>query len=218
MSGMVRRVLVLAFVALLFAGVFTPGAGATTASVDGTALSAGDGIDAPVLDRLRPAASSSGLSRVDTDGVLEQPTRSAVYGAIEASPGTDLDSIATSVGVTKSTVRYHVGVLREADLVAATEVAGSLRFAPAETNVELAGILEAEATSAVLTAVAANEPASVRTVATAADRAPSTASYHLSALEDRGFVERERRGEAVVTMLSERTRSAIEDGLLTTEE
>jgi predicted transcriptional regulator len=196
MSGMVRRVLVLAFVALLFAGVFTPGAGATTASVDGTALSAGDGIDTPVLDRLRPAA----------------------YGAIEASPGTDLDSIATSVGVTKSTVRYHVGVLREADLVAATEVAGSLRFAPAETNVELAGILEAEATSAVLTAVAANEPASVRTVATAADRAPSTASYHLSSLEERGFVERERRGEAVVTMLSERTRSAIEDGLLTTEE
>ncbi|MFW5964469.1 MAG: hypothetical protein ACOCQM_06355, partial [Natronomonas sp.] len=111
---MVRRfltmVLVAALVAALVVGLVAPSAvGTATPAADGATLSAGDGIDAPLLDRLRPAASSSSLSRADTEDVLEQPTRSAVYGAIETAPGTDLRSIAASVGVTKSTVRYHVG-------------------------------------------------------------------------------------------------------------
>lgn len=211
---MVRRFLTMVLVAALLVGLVAPGVvGTATPAADGATLSAGDGIDAPLLDRLRPTASSSSLSRTDTDGVLEQPTRSAVYGAIEAAPGTDLRSIAASVGVTKSTVRYHVGVLREAGLVDAAEVAGSLRFAPAEVDAELAGVLGADGTGTVLAAVAANEPASVTAVAEATDRAPSTVSYHLSALEERGFVDRERTGEAVVTTLTESTRSAIADGV-----
>ena len=209
---MVRRFLATIAVFALFVGLVAPGAVATAEPTDdGVVLAASDSIDAPVFDRLRPTASSSGLGRVDTDGVLDQPTRSAVYGAIEAEPGTDLGSIAASVGVTKSTVRYHVDVLREAGLVAFADVAGALRFAPAEADPELAGVLNADGMGTVLTAVAANEPTSVTAVAAATDRAPSTVSYHLSTLEERGFVDRERSGEAVMTTLSPPTRAAMAD-------
>ena len=61
-------------------------------------------------------------------------------------------------------------------------------------------------------AVARHEPASVTAVAEATDRAPSTVSHHLSALEKRGYVERERTGEAVVAVLSPATRRAMTDG------
>jgi DNA-binding transcriptional ArsR family regulator len=145
----------------------------------------------------------------DPDGVLEQPTRADVYAAVDSSPGETLAGLADAVGVTKSTVRYHVEVLRDAGLVAATEAAGALRVAPAEADAELAAALGAEGTGAVLDAVAEHEPASVTTVARATDRAPSTVSHHLSALEDRDLVERERAGEAVVTRLAPATRAAL---------
>jgi len=190
-----------------------PVAGGADAADEVVALSTGDGgFDGPTLDRLRLAAPTGSLGRIDTDGVLEQSTRAAVFSAVERTPGESLEAIAAAVGVTKSTVRYHVEVLCDAGLVETAVVAGTLRVAPAEADAELAATLGADSTGSVLRAVARHEPASVTAVAEATDRAPSTVSHHLSALEERGYVERERTGEAVVAILSPATRRAMTDG------
>ena len=178
----------------------------TAESVAGAPTS---GADAQIADRFRAGTATSGLSRADTDGVLEQPTRAAVYGAIRGAPGTDLAGIAEEVDVTKSTVRYHVRVLRDAGLVEAAEVSGTLRLSTTEADAELAGVLNEESSGLVLEAVAQREPASVTALATETDRALSTVSHHLTTLEERGLVERERRGEAVVTSLTPETRTAM---------
>lgn len=204
---MTRRVAVTLFVVTLFAVLAVPGGvAATSALVDVAAVPPDGNIDTPVFDRLQAVTTASSVSRIDTDDVLGQPTREAIYSVLQESPGGNLLGLAAAVGVTKSTVRYHTDVLRTAGLIEATEVAGALRFAPADTDVELAASLRAEATGAVLDAVAAHEPASVTTVAETTDRAPSTVSHHLSTLEDHGLVERERAGESVLTTLAPDTR------------
>lgn len=214
------------FVVALLVTLFAPAvaAGADGPTGDGTTATGADA-DGHVLDRLRstvaaPAPARSGVrdfgnpmkrsGRAAGDAeVLEQPTRAAVYRAIHESPGVTLTDLAEDVGVARSTVRYHARLLREAGLVDATEVSGALRYAPADADAELAAVLNADGTGEVLDAVAEHEPASVTTLARATDRAPSTVHHHLSALEERGLVERERVGEAVVTSLAPATRSAM---------
>ncbi|PSP92335.1 hypothetical protein BRC84_06270 [Halobacteriales archaeon QS_1_68_44] len=172
-----RPLVAILLVCLSFTLLAPPVAGGADAADEVVSLSTGDiGFDGPTLDRLRLAAPTGSLGRIDTDGVLEQSTRAAAFSAIERTPGKSLEAIAATVGVTKSTVRYHVEVLCDAGR-----------------------------------AVARHEPASVTAVAEATDRAPSTVSHHLSALEERGYVERERAGEAVMTTLSPATWRALAD-------
>lgn len=206
-----RRTALVVFVALVMACSLVPVGGAVMESPDDATvgLSAG-GIDAPITDRFRYGIASNGIARTDPDGVLEQPTRKSVYTSIRQSPGIGLDELAERASVTRSTVRYHARVLRTAGLIDSTTVGGTLRFAPAEADVELAGVLRAAPTRAVIDAVSEHEPASVTTLAEATDRAPSTVSHHLSSLEESGIVDRHRAGEAVVTTLASETRSAIE--------
>jgi predicted transcriptional regulator len=216
---MSRRPVALALAALLVVGLLAPPVvAANETAEERTTLTTPVGFDGPELDRYRSVVVSSGLSRADTDGVLDQRTREAVYAAIRESPGADLATLAGSVGVTKSTVRYHVDVLREAGLVEAAEIGGALRVAPAEMNADLAAATSAAPTSAVLEAVTENEPASVREVSAATGRAPSTVSHHLSTLADRGLVERERAGEAVLTRLTDETRAAMADRVVTADD
>lgn len=214
-----RRSLVVAFVALLAVGLFAPPAVVVSAAPsEGSVLTAPAGFDAPEIDRHRSAFRSSGLSRADTEGVLDQRTRASVYRAIRDTPGADLVTLADAVDVTKSTVRYHVDVLRNAGLVEAAELGGALRFAPAERDADLAAATSADPTNAVLEAVAEAEPASVREVAERTGRAPSTVSHHLSTLADHGLVERERVGEAVVTRLSDETQEALSRGAVSADD
>ena len=221
-SRFVLALLAVAFVAALFVPATVV---AADEPADDAALTLGDGVDAIGIDRLRttvttPAPARGGerspdvpLDRaptaVDREELLAQSTRAAVYERIHESPGETLSGIVDAVGVTKSTVRYHVRVLREAGLVEATEAAGALRVAPADANVELVAVLNAPGTGAVLGAVAEQEPVSVTDLAESTDRAPSTVSHHLSTLEERGLVERERAGESVVTTLAPATRAAL---------
>lgn len=207
---MERRLVASLLAAALVVVLFVP-IPVAAADTDGKAAvsAVGGNADTIALDRFRSTVASSGLARTDTEGVLDQSTRASVYETIRDSPGATLSDVADAVGVTKSTVRYHARVLREAGLIEMTQVAGALRLAPADADVGLAAVLGADATRAVLDAVSEHEPASVRTLAEATDRAPSTVSHHLSSLEERGLIERERVGEAVVTTLTPATRSAL---------
>ncbi len=205
-----RRDVLVVLVAVGMACTLVPVGGVVAESpTDAAVAHSTAGVDAVVNDRFRHGTVSNGLAREDTDGVLEQPTRKHIYEAVTESPGIGLGELSETVSVTRSTARYHTQILRSAGLIESTTVGGTLRFAPAEADAELAGVLHAEPTSAVIEAVAEHEPASVSAIASATDRAPSTVSHHLSTLEERNVVERERAGEAVVTTLTDRTRSAI---------
>lgn len=206
---MSRRLLV-AFVVLTVLVSLVPVGGVAASSTDDSVVrTPAAGVDVSIADRLRSGTASTATSRIDTEGVLEQPTRKAVYAAIRDSPGAGIAELVEAVTVTRSTVRYHVDVLADAGLVGTAAVAGSLRVAPAEVDAELAGVVNDDANGAVLAAVAANEPVSVTAVAEATDRAPSTVSHHLSTLEERGIVDRDRLGESVVTTLTPETRTAM---------
>ena len=117
-----------------------PVAGGADAADEVVALSTGDGgFDGPTLDRLRLAAPTGSLGRIDTDGVLEQSTRAAVFSAVERTPGESLEAIAAAVGVTKSTVRYHVEVLCDAGLAETAQRRGELRVRLRRRDPERAG-------------------------------------------------------------------------------
>lgn len=221
----VAALVVAAFVVTLLAPATVVAADAPS---DDATLAHGEGADALAVERLRPTVAAPGPAKgggrssgspverapreANREEVLEQPTRAAVYERVRDAPGATLAELADAVGVTKSTVRYHVRVLREAGLVDTAEAAGALRVAPADADVELVASLNAPGTGPVLDAVAEKEPASVTELARATGRAPSTVSHHLSTLEARGLVERERAGEAVVTTLAAATRSKLSAG------
>lgn len=150
--------------------------------------------------RTRPDGRQRRSRTADQGGYLRSDT---------IDPGFNYAELAKAADVTKSTARYHVRVLRDAGLVEITDVAGTIRVSPAEADAELAGILRSESVGSVLTSVAEEEPASVTTLADATGRALSTVSHHLSSLESRGYVDRERTGEAVVTTLTPETRRSI---------
>lgn len=205
-----RRSCLVVFFAVAMACSLVPVGGTATATPDGTATGgAVSGFDATVTERLRSDTASRVASRTDPEGVLEQPTREGIYVSVRESPGIGLGELVEAAPVTKSTVRYHLRILRKAGLVESATIAGTLRFSPSGTDAELAGALSAGPTRAIVDAVEEHEPASVTAIAEATDRAPSTVSHHLGRLEERGVVDRERNGEAVVTTLSAETRAAI---------
>lgn len=206
---MIRRSLVALLVVVMVVSLIPAGVVATETPSDAAATTHSAGIDAQVTDRFRVGNATLGPARTDANGVLEQPTRAAIYEAIRSTPGFNYAELAKAADVTKSTARYHVRVLRDAGLVEITDVAGTIRVSPAEADAELAGILRSESVGSVLTSVAEEEPASVTTLADATGRALSTVSHHLSSLESRGYVDRERTGEAVVTTLTPETRRSI---------
>lgn len=206
-----RRTALVVFLAAAMACSLVPVGGATTATPDETATSiAVSGFDATGTERFRSGTGTGVSPRADPEGVLEQPTREGIYASVRESPGIGLGELVEAVPVAKSTVRYHLRILRKAGLVESATVAGTLRFAPSGTDAELAGALSAGSTRAIVDAVAEHEPASVTEIAEATDRAPSTVSHHLRRLEERGMVDRERTGEAVVTTLTAETEAAIE--------
>lgn len=209
-TGDVRTRAVVALVVLAPIGcLLAPAAvGGVAAAADPSASTGGAG-DGPAMERFAPVAPINAPTRIDRRNVLDQPTRADVYDAIEASPGVGLASLSETVDVTRSTVRYHVRVLRDAGLVTACEVGGSLRVSAADVDADLAAALAAGPTATVLAAVARLEPASVSAVADATDRAPSTVSHHLSGLAERGLVERERAGGAVLTSLTDPVRAEL---------
>lgn len=210
---MARRFAIAVCVVALVLTVLVAPASAAASGTSGAGFSAhaGAGLDAHVLDRLQAATASTSPHRTGTAGVLEQSTRAAIYATLQESPGTSLAGVAAAVGVTKSTVRYHVDVLRRAGFVDTTVVAGETRIATTDADVEVAAATSAEATRRILEAVAEHEPASVTAIAAATDRAPSTVSHHLASLSERDLVVRERAGEAVLTTLAPVTRTALAD-------
>lgn len=143
--------------------------------------------------------------RVDApDDPLDHPLRQRLFEEIQTAPGTYPAALVEATGEPRSTVRYHVRVLVDAGLVRVVERTGKRHLVPAsldEREAELAVARADDATAAVLETLAHDGPLSVSRLAARLDRSPSTVSHHLRRLEDRGLVDRTRRGHAAVSAL-----------------
>jgi predicted transcriptional regulator len=147
----------------------------------------------------------------DDDDLLANDVRRSLYDAVGDRPGLSVAAHAEALGVSASTVRYHVRVLERADGVRTELDRGRRRLYPVEfrrggatgPGDALAAALADEGAAAVLRAVERRGPASVSTVAHGTDRALSTVSHHLDRLEADGLIERDRRGRHVLVSLTD---------------
>lgn len=133
-----------------------------------------------------------GYTRQADGGTLEHEIRERVFDHVRSTPGAHIAAIADGTDVPRSTVRYHLRVLEDEGLIDGATIRGRHRYAPAETDLELAAALHDEPTRAVLEAVGRFEPVSVSGIAEEIDRAPSTVAHHLDQLESAGLLSRER--------------------------
>lgn len=162
-----------------------------------TLSSSGNGVALPV------GAVLFRYSRYDNSDPLENDVRQQIFDVIERSPGTYISEVSEEVDASRSTVRYHVRILEEERLIVGEAVRGKHRFYPVGSDdPQLAAALNDDATARVLDAIARLETATVSTLADELDRSPGTVSYHLDRLTDDGLLERERKGNTVVTRLA----------------
>lgn len=158
-----------------------------------------------------------GYSRHGDSDPLEHGVRRAVYDAVIDSPGTYISELATECDIPASTVRYHVRILEDESLVETSKILGKRRvFEAGEAEAGILTALNDPVTAAVLKAVDREEPASVSALAESLDRTPSTASYHVSRLEESGLIVRERDGERVLVSLTASTRKRFDGNSGTT--
>lgn len=148
-------------------------------------------------------------SRYDDSDPLEHDRRRAIYEAIRDRPGRYLSEVSERTDVPLSTVRYHVGILEEEDLVTGRKVNGKRRYFLEDADAELQAALAEPAKRTLLETLADLDQAPNGRLAEALDRDPSTISHHLAALEDDGLVVRERDGRSIVNELPARVETAL---------
>jgi len=149
-------------------------------------------------------------SRYDDSDPLAHETRAAVLEAIDDAPGVYLTELGEQTDVTLSTLRHHVRVLEDENLVASAHIRGRSRFYPAHTeDVELAAALNDDATAPIVEALTRMGPATVSELAAVDSRDASTITHHLQNLEDDGVVVREREGRAILNQLAPDVRELL---------
>ncbi|WP_439028608.1 winged helix-turn-helix transcriptional regulator [Haloarchaeobius sp. DT45] len=157
-----------------------------------------------------PLAAVLRYSRYDGSDPLAHEDRATIHRVVTDAPGVYLSAISEASGVPLSTVRHHVRILEEENLVTSVKVEGRRRYFPVETSdVELHVALSTPSRAAILELLADGGAAGVGELAAELDRDPSTLSHHLSRLEDAGLVERERDGRAVLNRLTPTAREGL---------
>lgn len=145
-------------------------------------------------------------------------TRRRVFLTVNRYPGLELARLAREADVDESLVRYHVRILEKASLVRSEEEGGHRRVFPLErTKAGAASPLdETERTwisllrrPPILRAVVAlldDGPLAAGELADACGVSASTASHHISRMEDGGLIDIERKGRSRVISLHDQER------------
>ncbi|MCU4752296.1 helix-turn-helix domain-containing protein [Halobacteria archaeon AArc-curdl1] len=134
--------------------------------------------------------------------LFENDRRRTIYETIYGDPGLCLSAVSTGSGVPLSTVRHHVRVLEDENVIQSVTVCGKRRYFPVDwDNVEERSMLFEPAKGRVLEALAVLGTSRNVKLATVLDCDSSTVSHHLETLEDAGFVRRERDGRSIVNEL-----------------
>lgn len=141
---------------------------------------------------------------------LSNDNRRRVFEQVRATPGAHIAAIADAADIPRSTVRYHLRVLEEADLIAGESIGGKHHYAPVTFDLQTAAAVHDPPTRSLVAAVARFGPVSVTGLAEEVGRAPSTVSHHVKRLVDVGLLERERQGDRVILSLHPEYRERVE--------
>ncbi|WP_136591941.1 winged helix-turn-helix transcriptional regulator [Salinigranum halophilum] len=147
----------------------------------------------------------AGYSRLDETDPLSHPLRAELYEAVAQSPGTYPTALTDRLDTPRSTLRYHLRVLEDADLVSPTAVDGRRRYVTTEAGAAeraLVAVDEGTTAGALVEHLGREGTATVGDLADGVDRTTATVSYHLERLEEAGVVERTRDGQAVRNRLT----------------
>ncbi len=150
-------------------------------------------------------------SRYDDSDPLEHDRRRAVYEVIEREPGCYLSRVSDRTDIPLSTVRHHVRILEDEDLVTGMKVNGKRRYFLDTADAELRAALAESAKREVLETLADLGRAHNGRLADELECDPSTVSHHLSALAEDELVVREKDGRSVVNELPPRVEAALVD-------
>ncbi|MFC7213539.1 winged helix-turn-helix transcriptional regulator [Saliphagus sp. GCM10025334] len=142
---------------------------------------------------------------------LDHDVRQELYETVHQTAGMYLGDLRESHDLHRSTLRYHLEVLEQAELLASVTVFGKLWYYPAgsDTN-QIRAALTHEPTGDILETIARLEPVSVTDLADEVDRSDSTVSHHLERLEAKGLVEQERGSTTVLSRLAPEARDEFE--------
>jgi predicted transcriptional regulator len=138
-------------------------------------------------------------SRYDDSDPLVNPVRLQIYDAIEQSPGASISEISDQTEISRSTVRYHVRILEEEQLITSKSHRGKHRLYPVdESHHDLSAALNEEMPAMIITAVVHHGPLTVTELSDVVDRTPGTVSYHLDRLIDDGLLTKNQDGNAMM--------------------
>ncbi|QCS42373.1 helix-turn-helix domain-containing protein [Natrinema versiforme] len=200
------------------AGSAAAGGGASGAAGSAGAASAGWLSEFRNVESLRRAGTDLWkvlplfrYSQYDDSDPLEHDRRRAIYETIEADPGCYLSRVSDRADIPLSTVRYHVRILEDEDLVTALKRNGKRRYFLEETDAELRAALAEPAKRDVLEVLSDLGAAHNGRLADELERDPSTVSHHLAALEEDGLVVRKKDGRSIVNQLPARVEAALRD-------
>ncbi|USZ71399.1 winged helix-turn-helix transcriptional regulator [Natronosalvus halobius] len=153
----------------------------------------------------------AGHSHSRSADLLEHDVRKEVYETVHQTSGIYVGDLRETHDLHRSTLRYHLDVLEQAELLASETVFGKVWYYPAgsDTNQLRAAFIH-EPTGDILEAIARLEPVSVTDLANEVDRTDSTVSHHLDRLEEKGLIEQERRNTTVLSRLVPEARAELE--------
>lgn len=149
-------------------------------------------------------------TRLARDEILENGTREALYGHIEAHPGAHLRGLKEELGLHHGTLLHHLQVLEQQRYVKSVRDGMYRRYyvTGAAPRVEGADPTAEEVHRRVVAAPGITN----REIADALGKRPSLIHYHLARLEERGRVRREREGRVVRVFPAEASQGPERNG------
>lgn len=161
--------------------------------------------------RLVPIAPAVGMySRIPRDEVLEHDTREAVYELLQDQPGLSLQAIARELDASRSTIRHHVRVLEDNEMVSHAARGRSRIHYPVGREVEaVRNHLLANENRARIVAMLEDEPRSLTELADVLDENAGAVHFHLDKLCEAGLVERRENGSVTY----QAAKAAVHDGV-----
>jgi len=166
----------------------------------------------------RPVGLAVLLVAREDEGPTDLEKRRKLFLAVNRYPGLELARVAREAGVDKNLARYHVRVLEESNLVRSEEEGGNRRIFPLErtkagardpldeTERQWLSLLRRPPILRAVVALLDDEPLAAGELADACGVSASTASHHISRMEEGGLVDVAREGRSRQIRLADRDR------------
>ncbi len=140
-------------------------------------------------------------SRIEDEDLVDHPVRRRLLETLREDPGLRLSELARGMTQDRSTVRYHLSKLEEADFVEHVGANGSSRwFVKGQLppgDLEAQAVLATGRSSEVYEAIKASPGASLTQIGEELEMHPSSVHRVVERLLEAGLVEKDREGRSV---------------------